>query len=235
VFITLEGPDGAGKTTQAALLVDRLRAQGADVVAVREPGGTDLGSAVREILIRRNWSPIDAWAEALLFAVCRAQLVAEVIRPALTRGAVVIADRFADSTRAYQGAGRGLPEADLESLIAIATGGLVPDLTLLLDVPIDVGRSRLQPPDATSTIAPKSAPSLGEALVSSEGWNRFEDEAIAFHERVRAAYLDLARRDPKRWVVIDAGQPAATVQVEIWNALRGRMGFSVLPGSPKRE
>jgi dTMP kinase len=233
VFITFEGPDGAGKTTQAELLARRLHSESFDVIALREPGGTDLGSAIREILVRRNWTPIDSRAEALLFAACRAQLVAEVIRPALARGAVVVADRFADSTRAYQGAGRGLPEAELESLIAIATQGLIPDLTLLLDVPIDVGRSRLEPPELVQKPPAVGGRQIGEAPSSSDGWNRFEDEAIAFHERVRAAYLDLARREPKRWAVLDACQPVDLVSAAIWETVWDRNPSALLPGSPR--
>lgn len=219
MFITLEGPDGAGKTTQAALLVERLSAEGHDVVALREPGGTDLGAVVREVLVRRNWTPIDARAEALLFAACRAQLVGEVIRPALEHGTIVVADRFADSTRAYQGAGRGLPAAELESLIAFATGGIAPDLTLLLDVPIDVGRSRLEPPPTEPVARSASEHGASNGQDAGEGWNRFEDEAIAFHERVRSAYLALATREPERWVILDARQPPARVEAAIWAAV----------------
>jgi len=218
LFITLEGPDGAGKTTQAARLADRLRAESYDVVAVREPGGTDLGAVVREILVRRNWTPIDARAEALLFAACRAQLITEVIEPALARGAVVLADRFTDSTRAYQGAGRGLPSEELEAIIAMATRGIAPDLTFLLDVPVEVGRSRQEPPPSAVATLPATEPGR-----PTEGWNRFEDEESAFHERVRRAYLELAKREPKRWVVVDARQPVDAVQATLWSVLMGRL------------
>jgi dTMP kinase len=227
LFVTLEGPDGAGKTTQAALLVERLRGEGQEVIAVREPGGTDLGMVIREVLVRRNWTPIDPRAEALLFAACRAQLVVEVIEPALARGAVIVADRFADSTRAYQGAGRGLPAAELEALIAMATRGIAPDLTFLLDVPVFVGRSRQEPPPS---IAPASLPTVEPGTTSVEGWNRFEDEAAAFHERVRQAYLALSNRDPKRWVVVDASQPVDRVHAELWRALSNRLNPA--PRSP---
>lgn len=238
MFITLEGPDGAGKTTQARLLAKRLRADGADVVAVREPGGTDLGNAIRRVLIGRRWASIDPRAETLLFAACRAQLVAEVIRPALARGAIVVADRFADSTRAYQGAGRGLPEAELESVIAFATGGLTPDLTVLLDVPVEVSRARMVPPSARAPGAPPAAK-------GDHQWNRFEDEPVAFHERVRAAYLKLAQREPERWMVLDASGSVQAVHAAIWEAVCRVRGVAtasgdarprgVLPGSPQPE
>jgi len=210
VFISIEGPDGAGKTTQAALLVDRLREGGRRVVAVHEPGGTDLGTHIRALLVHRGGVSIDPRAEALLFSACRAQLVAEVIRPALESGAIVVADRFADSTRAYQGAGRGLPAEDLEALISVATGGLAPDLTVLLDLPPAAGLRRL----AASTKAAADGPSqfsFFEELHLPAAWNRFEDEGRQFQERVRAAYLDLARAEPDRWRVVDATLGVADV------------------------
>ncbi len=224
MFITIEGPDGAGKTTQAALLVARLHDEGYDAVAIREPGGTKLGSTIRELLVRRNWTPIDPRAEALLFAACRAQLVVEVIRPALARGAIVVADRFADSTRAYQGAGRGLPSDELEALIAMATRGITPELTFLLDVPIMVARSRQEPPHAAPA-AVATLPAAEPGAATSEGWNRFEDEAVDFHERVRAAYLTMARADPERWVIVDGTRHVAEVQATIWSALQSRLSM----------
>jgi dTMP kinase len=194
VFITLEGPDGAGKTTQAALLVNALRAMGRTVVPVHEPGGTDLGAHIRAVLVARGGIPIDPWAEALLFSACRAQLVTEVIGPALARGEIVVADRFADSTLAYQGAGRGLDVEQLRSLIRAATQGLKPDLTILLDLPAHEGLGRAE-------------------------WNRFEDEGSEFQERVRAAYHELVREEPGRWRVVDATQPVAEVTRQIVTCL----------------
>ncbi len=220
MFVTLEGPDGAGKTTQTALLVERLRGEGYDVCAIREPGGTDLGTAIREVLVRRNWTPIDARAEALLFAACRAQLMVEVIEPALARGAIVVADRFADSTRAYQGAGRGLPRDELEGLIATATRGITPDLTFLLDVPVMVGRSRQAPPAGAPAT---TLPAAESGAAATEGWNRFEDEASAFHERVREAYLELAHAEPGRWILVDASQPLPAVHSALWGQLAERL------------
>jgi len=222
LFISFEGPDGGGKTTQAALLVERLRVEGRDAVAIHEPGGTDLGSDVRALLVRRGWTPIEPRAEALLFSACRAQLVAEVIRPSLARGAIVVADRFADSTLAYQGAGRGLPIEELSSLIQIATDGLEPDLTLLLDVPSEVGLDRLAgggkaPPDGGAVQV-----SLFEEFRMAAGWNRFEDEALSFHQRVRDAYLRMAEAKPGRWRVIDATQPVEQVARAVIDQVQGR-------------
>lgn len=224
LFITLEGPDGAGKTTQAARLVDRLRGEGYEVVPVHEPGGTDLGVDVRALLVRRGGSPIVPVAEALLFSACRAQLVAEVVRPALERGAIVVADRFADSTLAYQGAGRGLDLAQLQSLIEIATADLAPDLTILLDVPTELGLARLRSGGKRAN-GPQSQLTFFEEIKLPEGWNRFEDEEAAFHQRVREAYLDLARRGPERWLVIDATLPTDEVAEALWQAVAERVGI----------
>lgn len=221
MFITLEGPDGAGKTTQAARLAERLRPL--TVVAVHEPGGTDLGTDVRALLLRRGGRPIDPWAEALLFSACRAQLVAEVIRPALDRGEMVVADRFSDSTLAYQGAGRGLEARRLALLIDLATGGLRPDLTVLLDVPVEIGLGRLQKFGKAAAQGAASQISFFEELRLPESWNRFEDEGDRFQERVRAGYLDLARQEPERWVVIDAAGPIESVSNAIWGAVFSRL------------
>jgi len=197
--------------------VARLSGQGQDVVPVHEPGGTDLGDSVRALLVRRGWSPVDPRAEALLFSACRAQLVAEVIRPSLIRGAVVIADRFADSTLAYQGAGRGLPMDGLQSLIEMATNGLKPDLTLLLDVSSEVGLSRRA---AEGSGTPTEQSSLFDADVQMPlGWNRFEDEELDFHHRVRDAYLRLAGAEPERWRVIDASAQSSLVAEAVWRSV----------------
>jgi dTMP kinase len=218
LFISFEGPDGGGKTTQAALLVERLRAEGWEVVPIHEPGGTDLGESVRELLVRRGWTPIDARAEALLFSACRAQLVTEVIRPGLARGAIVVADRFSDSTLAYQGAGRGLPLDELQSLIRIATDGLAPDLTILLDVPSEVGLARRSLADPGADDAPEQTSLFDEVQMPPE-WNRFEDEALSFHRRVRDAYLSLAGAESERWTVIDATLSAEAVADRVWRCV----------------
>jgi len=197
MFITLEGAEGSGKTTQARLLAERLRGEGHRVLPLHEPGGTALGEEIRALLLQPDGAPIEPMAEALLFAACRAQLVTAVIRPALTRGELVVADRFADSTRAYQGAGRGLPGEALESMIHIATGGLVPDLTILLQVSTECGLGR------------RARGDLAE-------WTRFEAEQREFHERVCAAYSSLARAEPARWSVVDAEQAVEAVHADIW-------------------
>lgn len=195
MFVTFEGADGSGKTTQAGLLAERLEADGAEVVSTREPGGTELGESIRELLLHAG--DVSPWAEATLFAASRAQHVAEVIRPALARGATVVCDRYVDSSLAYQGIARGLGlEAVLELNLA-AVEGLVPDLTFLL---------LLDP--ATSAARVGGAP------------DRIEREDDGFHGRVDAAYRELARRFPERIVAIDGGRDAATIAEEVYGRLR---------------
>ena len=186
-FITFEGPEGAGKTTQAARLEATLRARGMTVLATREPGGTALGERIREVLLAPSGEAIDPLADALLFNAARRQLVAEVIEPALAAGTTVICARFADSTRAYQGYGGGLPLAELDRLEAVATGGLRPDRTILLDLPVEIGLARKAPDDRT----------------------RFETSYdLAFHQRVRNGFMAMAAAEASRFVVIDAsGDP----------------------------
>ena len=185
-FITIEGPEGAGKTVQAARLEDALRARGVRVRGTREPGGTDLGERIRSLLLAPTTSAIDPLADALLFNAARRQLVEEVIEPSLVSGITVICARFADSTRAYQGYGGGLPLDELATLEEIATGGLAPDLTLLLDVPVEIGLARKAPDDRT----------------------RFETGFdLAFHRRVRNGFLEMAVHEPGRFRVFDATAP----------------------------
>jgi dTMP kinase len=197
-FITIEGPEGAGKTTQAARLEAHLRSAGVPVVRTREPGGTALGERIRELLLDAEGSggrSIDPLADALLFSAARRQLVEEVIRPALAAGTSVVCARFADSTLAYQGYGSGLSLDDLRALERIATGGLRPDLTILLDVPPEVGLRRKAPDDRT----------------------RFElGFDLEFHRRVRDGFLDLAAREPGRFAIVDA----AASETEAWDAIR---------------
>ncbi|MSQ23363.1 MAG: dTMP kinase [Chloroflexi bacterium] len=221
MFVSLEGPDGAGKTTQAQLLVAKLEASDRRAILVHEPGGTDLGVHVRALLVGRTWTAIDPWAEALLFSACRAQLVREVIRPALEQGLLVIADRFADSTLAYQGAGRGLSRSPLQTLIEIATGGLQPDLTVLLDLPAEVGLARNLGPAGGQDVAGQMA--FFEELQLAQDWNRFEDEAVAFHGRVQQAYREMAACDPARWVVVDATKGRDIVAAEVWSVVQARL------------
>ena len=173
-------------------------------LATHEPGGTPLGDQLRELLLLRGDLQLVARAEALLMNASRAQLVEQVIRPALGRGEVVVCDRFADSTLAYQGAGRGLDVQALESVISFATAGLEPDMTMLLDLPVEAGLERKH---------------------ATPGWNRFEDETLVFHQRVRAAYLAMASADPKRWRCFDALEPPDALADRIWAAVAGRIGL----------
>lgn len=194
-FITFEGIEGSGKTTQMQLLRDWLQARGEQVLATREPGGTAIGDRIRAILLDPIHTEMAAETEILLYSAARAQIVRQVIRPHLEQGWIVVCDRFFDSTLAYQGYGRGLPLDILRDITAFATGGLVPDLTFYLDLPVEVGLRR-------------------KAQTPAE-WTRFEAETLAFHRRVRKGYLELASAEPRRWVVLDAGQPAELIQERI--------------------
>jgi len=195
-FVTFEGPEGSGKTTQLRLLADWLQRQGLDVLATREPGGTRIGDQVRAILLAPEHTEMLPTTEILLFSAARAQVVGERILPHLQKGGIVLCDRYADSTMAYQGYGHGLDLEVLRTITAFATGGLVPDLTVLLDVPVEVGLRR-------------KAQGLGGE------WNRMEQKARAFHERVRAGYHEMAAREPHRWLVLDATALVAEVQAAI--------------------
>jgi dTMP kinase len=203
-FITLEGPEGGGKSTQAARLAARLRAAGREVLATREPGGTPLGEAIRRLLQHEEAGEgMRSEAELFLFLASRAQLVREVIRPALARGTWVVCDRFADSTTAYQGFGRG---CDLDTVLAFnafALGGLEPDLTLLLDLDITLGFERL----------------LARHQAGGVGHDRIERADRAFHERLRQGYLELARRWPGRFRVLNAALPADVLETAIWETV----------------
>jgi dTMP kinase len=198
LFITLEGGDGSGKTTQAALLEEWLVGQGRSVVRTREPGGTDLGVELRQIVLHRR-GHIAPRAEALLYAADRAHHVETLVRPALDRGDVVLQDRYVDSSVAYQGAGRVLGGDEVRELSAWAADGLTPDLTVLLDLDPAVGRSRLD--------------------TSRTTYDRLESEAAAFHGRVRDAYLEIAGAEPERFLVVDATLPVADVA----DSLRARV------------
>jgi dTMP kinase len=202
-FITIEGPEGAGKTSQAARLEAGLRARGLAVVGTREPGGTSLGERIRELLLAPSAMAIDPLADALLFNAARRQLVEEVIEPALAVGTTVICARFADSTRAYQGYGGGLALDQLERLEEMATGGLRPDLTILLDVPVEIGLARKAPDDRT----------------------RFENGFdVAFHRRVRNGFLAMAIAEPRRFVVVDATVDEDAVATRMLRAVAQLVG-----------
>jgi dTMP kinase len=203
MFITLEGMDGSGKTTQFRKLAEWLTAQGCSVLTVREPGGTQLGESVREILLQGRGGEMDARAELLLFCASRAQLVAERILPHLEQGGVVLCDRFADSTLAYQGYGRGLDLDLLRTILDFATCGRWPDLTLYFDL------------DVETALARRAAD--GEV-------NRLDSESVEFHRRVRAGYEQLAACDPRRWVTVDARQPIDAVEAAVLRAVESRMG-----------
>lgn len=201
LFITFEGGEGTGKTTQVQLLVAHLEEQGHATLALREPGGTPLGDYLRTWLKAED-QPLTAEAELLLFAAARAELVRSVIKPALEAGTHVILDRFADSTTVYQGYGRRLPMPQVRAANSIASGGLVPDATFLLDAPLDVTLVR--------------AFSREDA-----GGRRFEDEDIAFHRRVRAGFRRLAKRNLQRWLVVDATGNIGLVHETIWKRVHG--------------
>ena len=206
LFITFEGPEGSGKSTQVRLLVAWLEDRGVDVLATREPGGTPAGDRIRDILLSSTACPITPEAEALLFSASRAQLVREVIRPHLERGGIVVCDRFADSTLAYQGYGRGLDLDMLQVITYFATGGLVPDITFLLDIPVEEGLARKRR--------------------HQEEWNRMEQEVLTYHERVRAGYLALAAQEPERWYVLDARQAVSELQERIREVVARKLGWS---------
>jgi dTMP kinase len=205
VFITLEGPDGSGKTTQARLLAEWLREQGYEVVLTREPGGSDIGDQIRAVLHDPRNTAMNARTEILLYSASRAQHVAQRIRPALAAGKIVISDRYADSTLAYQGYGRGLDLETLRTITVFATGGLTPDLTLYLDV------------------APQEG--LQRRLLGGGEWNRLDAEALEFHQRVRAGYLALVEQEPEHWVVVDAARSVEEVQAEIRALVKARLHY----------
>lgn len=199
LFITFEGPEGSGKTTQLELLKAYLEKKGYAVLATREPGGTSIGDQIRAILLDpRNTEMLPA-SEALLFSAARAQIVQQVIRPHLTRGGIVLCDRYADSTLAYQGYGHGLDLEMLHTITALATGGLKPDLTVYLDIDVEEGLQR----------------KLAAHTAGKTEWNRLDQQEIAFHRRVRDGYLQMAAREPDRWLVIDATQPPEIIQALI--------------------
>lgn len=199
-FITFEGVDGAGKSTHLQWFADTLRGRGMDVLVTREPGGTELGERLREILLHQ---PMHAETEALLMFAARCEHVEAVIKPALARGTWVISDRFSDASFAYQGGGRGVPVAKLEQLEQWTHGGLQPDLTLLFDISIEVARQRLS---------------------NNQTLDRFEQEQAVFFEKVRQAYLDRYAKYPQRFAVIDAAQTLPEVKAALAQIIHGLAG-----------
>jgi dTMP kinase len=186
LFVTFEGPEGAGKSTQVQMVANLLRDSGNAVLETREPGGTALGERIRDLLLAQNDYEIAPRTEALLMTAARAQHVTDVITPALSNGQIVLCDRFIDSTLAYQGAGRGLPVDELISLQSFAVGSIRPDLSVLLDLPVAIGIERRRQ--------------------SGTPLNRLDQDEVAFHERVRTWYVRSAQEDPARWLVLDAQQ-----------------------------
>jgi len=203
-FITFEGGEGCGKSTQIRLLAERLRAQGLQVLLTREPGGTALAERIRALVREIGEDPPNARAETLLFLASRAQLVENVVRPALAAGTWVLCDRFADSTFAYQGYGRGLNLAELKALNAFATGGLVPDRTILLDVPPETAAARLHARRQTTQTAA----------------DRMERAGDDFHARLKAGFLELAAAEPARFAVIAAEGTVENVAEKVWSSIR---------------
>lgn len=198
LFVTFEGGEGSGKSTQIARLAERLRGRGIEPLLTREPGGTPFGERVRALLLDPAERP-GALAEAFLMEAARAELVAHVIRPALAANGVVLCDRYDDSTLAYQGGGRGLDDAMLRTLNHAATGGLTPDLTLLFDLDPAAGLSRREAAEGAT--------------------NRLDREPPEFHARVRERYLELAKSEPGRWRVLDASRSADDLQRDVWRAV----------------
>jgi len=199
LFLTLEGPDGSGKSTQARLLADHMRGKGLDVLLTREPGGTAIGDQIRKVLMDLDNKGMAPAAEFLLFSASRAQLVRQVIRPHLDAGGVVVCDRFADSSLAYQGYGHRLPLPAVRAVNSLATGDLIPDRTFLLDISPEEGLRRRREHGA---------------------WNRLDDYDLEFHRRVRDGYLELAKSEPARWIVVDA----AKVEGEVWRQVEQGLG-----------
>ena len=203
LFVTFEGPDGAGKTTQIQLLTGHLQSQGYDVLCTREPGGTAIGDQIRQILHAVDNTAMSPAAEILLYSASRAQLVAQVIKPALAAGGIVLSDRYADSTYAYQGYGRELDLTALKMITEFATQNLRPDLTIYLDLPVEAGLKRKR-----------------QANIAGEGeWNRMDQLTLDFHRRVRQGYLTMAQAEQTRWLVIDAEQSIGQIQRVICSAV----------------
>jgi len=204
LFITFEGPGGAGKTTQMRLLAEYLQSRGHQVYCTRDPGGTVIGDQIRQVLDDVGHTEMTPPAEILLYSASRAQLVAQKIKPMLEAGQIVLCDRYADSTYAYQGYGRGLDLTILKMITEFATQGLQPDLTIYLDLPVEIGLARKQ-----------------RANEAGQGeWNRMDQLTSDFYERVRQGYLTMARANPERWSIIEARQSTAAIHQAICVALR---------------
>ena len=212
MFITFEGPEGSGKTSQIPPLVDFLKTQGYSVTATREPGGTEIGEQIRSVLTRLENTSMHPRTEILLFLAARAQLVEQHIRPELARGGLVISDRYGDATLAYQGYGHGTDLEMLRQLLNFATGGLWPELTLLLNIDPEKGLQRKR---------------------GGVDWNRLDAYDLEFHRRVQQGYLELSRQQPERWIIIDASQTFSQVQQQIRQAIVGCLERRKTPDTNK--
>jgi dTMP kinase len=202
MFITLEGPEGSGKTSHIPYLVEYLREKGYTVFPTREPGGTSIGEQIREVIHDLKNVEMHPRAETLLYQAARAQIVEQVIKPRLTAGEIVLSDRYYDSTIAYQGYGHQQDLEQVRALVKYATGGLTPDLTVLLDVDVEEGLKRKK---------------------KENEWNRLDAYTVEFHQRVRVGYAEMVKAEPKRWVVIDAGRKWNEVQEELRLLILGRL------------
>ena len=207
MFITFEGPEGSGKSTQIALLCQALRDQGLDVLQTREPGGTPIAEQIRDVIHNTGNTAMLPSAEALLYSAARAQHVAEKVVPALAEGTIVISDRYAQSTLAYQGYGHGLDLENLGAITQFATGGLQPDLIIYLDLPIEDGLGR----------------KLRDREQGKGEWNRMDQLEADFHRRVRQGYLLMAGADPGRWLIIDASLDIDTIHATILDSVERRL------------
>ena len=217
-FVTFEGGEGAGKSTQQRLLVEALQAQGLDAIATREPGGSPKAEEIRAALLSGQVARLGSFAEALMFSAARADHLDTLIKPALARGDWVICDRFADSTRAYQGALGRVPEGVIRALERVVVADCAPDLPIILDLPPEIGLSR-------------AAARRGRG----EGPDRFEAEALSFHEGLRQAFLAIAAAEPKRCVVIDADTAQDQVAQAVWQAVQDRLLKSRTSASARRR
>jgi dTMP kinase len=203
MFITLEGPEGSGKTSHIPHLVEYFRERGHVVFPTREPGGTSIGEQIREVIHDLENVEMHPRTETLLYQAARAQIVEQVIQPRLKAGEIVICDRYADSTIAYQGYGHQQDLEQVRALVRYATGGLVPDLTILLDLDVEVGLNRKKHNNAE--------------------WNRMDDHVVEFYRRVRAGYLEMVKQEPVRWRVVDAGREWQSVQEELRRVIENKI------------